>query len=366
MIDEMFGAFVVAALLCWLSIPSIIRLAKQKRLFEPTDARKNHNMPTPTLGGIGIFIGFILSLSLFGKAYVASFDLLGIVAGSILLFFTGVKDDLFPLTPYKKLIAQLLAIAMVIFKGKVMLHGMYGFLGIDTLPTPLLYLLNFLVYVVIINAVNLVDGINGLAGSLALLVCMILGVWFAYYEASHLSIICFSLSGALLSFLYFNFRHNAMVFMGDTGSLIIGLIVSIAVISFIEQAHTQGTYIEGTAPVMGMALLVVPLTDTIRVFFIRLCQRRSPFSGDRNHLHHALLKANFTHIQSSLFLTIYQAIVIWSMLLMPSSYHYLSLYVLLSWAILLNLCVYWLEKKAGKLMNELPASSVKPSKAASE
>lgn len=337
--------FVCAAFAAGGSIPAVIRLAREKGLLDYPDARKAHLTQTPTLGGVGIFIGFILSLTIFSSYDTNGHQLLGIIAGAIFLFFTGTKDDLVPLPPFKKLLAQLFAISLAVFKGNVWLQGMYGLWGIDTLPLPVAYGLTFFVYVVIINAINLVDGINGLAGSLVLASTTFLGVWFAAHDIQYLAVISFSVAGSVAAFLYFNFRTHAQVFMGDTGSLILGFLLSVLCIGFIEHAHQLKSYAPGVAPSIAMSILAIPLIDTVRVFLIRVINKRSPFSGDRNHLHHSLLRAGLNHLQASTFLLLFQLLVMSSMFFLPDSSLHIQLYALVVWGILLHLLTDFLEKR---------------------
>ncbi|NIK74217.1 UDP-N-acetylmuramyl pentapeptide phosphotransferase/UDP-N-acetylglucosamine-1-phosphate transferase [Thermonema lapsum] len=337
--------FVCAAVGAWGSIPKIIKLAQAKGLLDYPDARKAHLSQTPTLGGVGIFIGFILSLTIFSNYATNGHQLLGIIAALIFLFFTGVKDDLMPLPPLKKLAAQVFAIGLAVFKGNVWLHGMYGLWGIGDLPLPIAYALTFFVYITIINAINLVDGVNGLAGTLVLAASLFFGIWYTVYDIQYLAVASFAVAGAVAAFLYFNFRKEALVFMGDTGSLILGFLMAVLSIGFIEHAYQLKIYAPGVAPSIAMAVLSVPLIDTVRVFIIRVINKRSPFSGDRSHLHHVLLRAGFNHIQTSIFLLLFQLMVIASMYLLPNSAVHIQLYTLVAWGLLLNSLIIFLEKR---------------------
>lgn len=354
--------FVCAALGAWVSIPAVIRLAREKGLLDYPDIRKTHFIQTPTLGGVGIFIGFILSFTMFSTYDTNGHQLLGIIAAIIFLFFTGTKDDLVPLPPLKKLLAQLFAICLATFKGNVWLHGLYGLWGIDALPPMLAYTLTFFVYVVIINAVNLIDGINGLAGSLVFIGSLYLGFWFTIHDVQYLAVISFAISGSVLAFLYFNFRTHAQVFMGDTGSLVLGFLLAILCIGFIEHAHQQQVYSPGVAPAMAMAVLAVPLIDTVRVFIIRVMNKRSPFSGDRNHLHHSLLNAGFSHLQASGFLLVFQLLVLSSMSFLPDNAMHIHLYALIFWGIVLHLLLASLEKRHRLLIRQQSAASQQKTK----
>lgn len=175
-------------------------------------------------------------------------------------------------------------------------------MGIHELPEMFSLLLTYLTIIVVINSFNLIDGIDGLAGTLGLMSSMIFGLYFLQINQPAYSILAFSLAGSLAAFLIFNFQP-AKVFMGDTGSLMVGLVNAILVIKFIMVANLPETpYPIIASPAVSVAILAIPLMDTLRVFAIRIFHRRSPFSPDRNHIHHLLLDRGYSHRFISLML----------------------------------------------------------------
>jgi UDP-N-acetylmuramyl pentapeptide phosphotransferase/UDP-N-acetylglucosamine-1-phosphate transferase len=213
----------------------------------------------------------------------------------MVIFFLGIKDDILILSATKKFIGQLVAAGIVIKFGGIQITNMYGFLGMHELSHTTSVLLTLFTIVVITNSFNLIDGVDGLAGCLGLLTSAIFGYYFYKTGLVLYSLMAFSLSGSLVAFLIYNFSP-AKIFMGDTGSLLIGLLNSIFVIKFISIADTPsfGFPLE-SAPAIGFAILIVPLFDTLRVVGIRIINRRSPFSPDRNHIHHFLLDLGLSH-----------------------------------------------------------------------
>ncbi|HEY8388964.1 MAG TPA: MraY family glycosyltransferase [Parasegetibacter sp.] len=277
----------------FLSIPVIIRVAEMKKLFDVPDARKVHVTPIPSLGGLGIFAGFTLAVLLsVPTSALAEFQYF--LAAGFIIFFLGIKDDILVLSPLKKFIGQLLAAFIIVYKGGVQIKSMHGFLGIYEMPEMFSLVFTYLTIIVIINSFNLIDGVDGLAGSLAFMTCALFGLYFLAVDLPNYAILAFSVCGALLAFLIFNF-NPAKIFMGDTGSLLIGLITSILVIKFIDVADTAANYPIKASPAVGFSLMIVPLLDTLRVFSTRMLHRRSPFSPDRNHVHHLLLDWGFGH-----------------------------------------------------------------------
>ncbi len=271
---------------------------------EPREDRKKHATSIPTIGGVIIFSGFIFSSFLWIPVQETSVingldKFMFLMASLILLFFVGVKDDIIGMSPMKKLSAHFMVGFILVVMGGIQLSGFHGLLGIGAvLPDYASILLSIFIYIVVVNSINLIDGIDGLASGVGLIATVAFGLWFAYLGDKHWALVSFSLSGALLGFLVFNF-NPARIFMGDSGSLIIGAVISVLAIQLIESPvnFLPAQYQSITTPVMAMAILAYPLLDTLRVFIIRALKGKSPLSADRNHLHHKLQDAGFGHKQ---------------------------------------------------------------------
>ncbi|MEJ7588774.1 MAG: MraY family glycosyltransferase, partial [Ferruginibacter sp.] len=263
------GAF--AFLITFFAIPIIIQVSREKKLFDEPDERKVHKMVIPTLGGLGIFGGFILALLL--GAPVESGELQYFVAAAIVIFFLGIKDDILVLSAAKKFIGQLVAAGIIIKFGGVQITHMHGFLGVNEIPHIASIIFTLFTVIVIVNSFNLIDGVDGLAGCLGLLSALVFGTYFTYVGQTMYAVMAFSLAGSLIGFLIYNFSP-AKIFMGDTGSLLIGLINSIMVVKFINIAGNEtAEFPLAAAPALGMAILIVPLLDTLRVFGLRILDR---------------------------------------------------------------------------------------------
>lgn len=278
----------------FFAIPVIIRVAEKKRLFDVPDERKIHQAPIPSLGGLGIFAGFILATLLtinFNEAGKIQYFL----AAAVVIFFLGLKDDIIVLSPIKKFIGQLMATFLIVYAGGIQISSMQGFFGIHALPEVISLLLTYFTVLVIINSFNLIDGVDGLAAGLGIMTSLILGSYFFMAGNLPFAILGFSLAGCTASFLIYNFQP-AKIFMGDTGSMLIGLVNAVLVIEFISTARTPESQLPlQSAPALGFAMVMIPLLDTLRMFAIRTFQRRSPFSADRNHIHHLLLDKGLCH-----------------------------------------------------------------------
>ena len=298
-------SFLTSLLVVIFGIPSVITVAKQKGLFDKPDHRKLHVNKVPRLGGLAIIAGFSIAVSIWGIPTEIASRLQYLQAALIILFFSGLKDDIVPLTPMKKLMSQLFATALVVVGEDIRITSFYGLFGVTELNIWVSYILSVFTIVVITNAFNLIDGIDGLAGGLGFIISITFGLWFNFIDQVGWSIISFSLAGALIGFLVFNF-NPAKIFMGDAGSLCTGFLLAIMAVQFIEfnRPEVQNYYKITTAPVIAIAILVIPLFDTLRVFTIRLLKKKSPFSADRNHLHHILLNTGLGHKEVSLVLYI--------------------------------------------------------------
>lgn len=293
--------FLTAFVIVFVSAPALIRVARLKGLVDyPDDERKLHKRLIPTIGGVNIFAGTMIAYLLWYPFFEVG-DFKYIAAAMMILFFIGIKDDLVGTSPVKKLVGHIAVAFILVIIAGIKITNMYGIFGIDEIPDWASILLSLFTYTVVVNAFNLIDGADGLAAGVGFISCTAFGIWFFLADATDNSILAFSLAGALLGFLMFNFEP-ARVFMGDSGSLTIGLIVSVLSIKLIEYPTqtipSNMVYI--SKPLFAMAAISYPLIDTLRVFILRTMKGNSPFSADRNHLHHKLIDLGLNHTKTVL------------------------------------------------------------------
>jgi UDP-GlcNAc:undecaprenyl-phosphate/decaprenyl-phosphate GlcNAc-1-phosphate transferase len=294
-------SFTLAFSIVIIVVPPILRVAHAKKLFDSFNDRKIHTQIVPPLGGIAIFIGFILSTIISTDGY--SFDSLKyIIASVILMFFIGLKDDLIDISARKKFVIQVFAAVLLTSLGNFHISNLHGFLGFYQINYAVGTVLTLFVMIAIINAFNLIDGIDGLASGLGMLATFVFGTWFFLSGHIRFSIMAFALTGSLAGFFLYNvFGKKNKLFMGDTGSLIVGLIVAALVIKFNEFNVVKTVpYAIGAAPAVSFAIVIIPLIDTLRVMTIRIISGRSPFSADNNHIHHRLLEFVPHHLSVTL------------------------------------------------------------------
>ena len=307
------AAFVLSMLLCISAIPRIIYISKKKKIFDVPDSdRKFHTEIIPNLGGIAIFLGFSVVASLFVNP--SDFPKWNyIIAALLILFITGIKDDLINVNPYKKFIAQIAASAIIAGLADFRLDNLYGLLGVYELPYWASLLITIVGCTFISNAFNLLDGVDGLAGTIAVICSLFLGIAFAFNNSYSPAIISFTLMGSIIGFLRFNYSP-ARIFMGDSGSLVIGFIIALLSIILTDHIPVLQNNLLFHSPkavlLVALSILFVPVFDTFRVFISRILKGKSPFSADRNHLHHYLLDLGFSHTQTVLILAFSSLIII--------------------------------------------------------
>lgn len=360
-LQQLVLAFLSAIFLVLVATPSLIKVAKLKHLVdEPGDNRKLHRMSIPTIGGIMIFAGTIISYCLWFPSEYASqmgrhYNVLGalqdfkyLVACMFILFFLGLKDDIIGVSPMKKLMVHIAVASVLVFMADIRITKFWGLFNIENeLPYWFSVTFSFFTYIVIVNAINLIDGVDGLAAGVGLIASLTFGYWFHKNMDLPLALLAISLGGALLGFLFFNF-HPAKLFMGDSGSLIIGVVFFVLAVKMIEfPMHTLPASMNTVSkPVLAMAILSYPLIDTLRVFILRTVRGRSPFSADKNHIHHKLLSLGLSHVQVSLLLYAFTVVVIGVTFLTPAHTPNKSFLIVGALAVLLSQSVYFVKKKS--------------------
>lgn len=296
-----FLAVVTAFLVGFLLTPIIIMILKKMQLMDTPGGRKIHNGFIPSMGGIGFVTATFLSvLSWLDSSNIVEIRFL--LAAFGLMFFVGLRDDMVNMSALQKLAGQFIAAYLVVVMADIRLTGLYGFFGIYELPLYVSYFISIFTILALTNSFNLIDGLDGLAGSISLVTFMFLGWWFLEAGLESYATFAFILVGAVASFLVFNW-HPAKIFMGDTGSLSLGFALAVLTILFIDRNGTMQDF-EGwkfNAPIAtGIALLIIPIYDTTRIFIKRIMKGKSPMAPDKSHVHHFLLRMGMRHDEVTL------------------------------------------------------------------
>jgi UDP-N-acetylmuramyl pentapeptide phosphotransferase/UDP-N-acetylglucosamine-1-phosphate transferase len=299
----MIMGFLMAFCMTWFIIPSVVKISRLKNLTDTPNGRTSHVKATPTLGGIAVFVALVLSTVIFAGTYF-KFELKYIISGLIVVFFIGIKDDILIIDPLKKLAGQIFAVILIAVFAGIRITSLYGLFHIGQLPYVASILLTVFVFIVIINGFNLIDGIDGLASGIGILTSSVFGIWFWINGHMACTILSFSFVGTLAAFFYFNvYGKTNKIFLGDTGSMIIGFVMGVLACRFLQlELVSQGSATIPSAPTVVCGILIVPLFDSLRVFILRIKQGKSPFKADRQHIHHRLLQLGCTHLQATLIL----------------------------------------------------------------
>lgn len=303
--ENMFRVIIsglVALLVTWQAIPVIRNICEERNLSDSPIKRSSHKHPVPTFGGVGIFAGTLIGYMIWNfmdEGYLMH----KVFACSVILFFLGIKDDIYGLSAVKKFFSQIMAAMLVVVGSDLRISSFFGIFGIHELPYIISVLFSIFLIVALINSFNLIDGIDGLSGGVAMIASGGFALWFMLNGYWSLACLGFSLAASLFAFLRFNFSKTSKIFMGDTGSLVVGFWVAVMALKFVElnvSITTENVY--QNAPVIAIALLSVPIFDTLRVFSIRILRGRSPFSADRSHVHHLMVDLGLLHTVASFIL----------------------------------------------------------------
>lgn len=305
------AAAVTSFIICFLIIPVIIKYSLEKNLVDIPGRRKIHKKITPSMGGIAIFIGFVVSALIWMEISQWK-EMRFILIALFIVFFIGVRDDLVPLRPFMKLLGQVMAAAVLITLFDLRLKSFYGLLGIYDIPLIVSYAITLFTIIVITNSFNLIDGLDGLAGTIAGISLLAFGISFYLAGDIVFAVLSFSMLGAVIAFLFFNWEPSE-IFMGDTGALVIGMMLAICAIHFIDlqynlpinNPHKFKAAISG-----AVCFIIIPLADTLRIFILRIIRKQSPFTPDKSHIHHNLMRLGFSHGRSTLILGTTQAIIV--------------------------------------------------------
>jgi len=337
-----------------ITTPPIVRVAKAKNIFDVSNKRKVHTKSVPTLGGISIFIALTLTPEILSAEYADPYHTT-MYAAMIILFFVGIKDDIIFIATRTKLVIQLITALMLVTLGHYSIVNFQGMLGLYQLPAIAGQAFTLLFIVLCINAYNFIDGIDGLASSLGIITSLFFGIWFFINGNFLPCLIAVTLTGSLLGFLYFNlFSKKYSIFMGDTGSTLLGLMIALQVIWFLNLNDVQSLSYSLSTPPVALAVIAIPLLDTLRVLVLRISNGHSPLYPDQKHVHHSMLYFFQRHVHSTLIILGMNVLIIACAMLMSYTtlninYQFLIILLMgLAATIIPGLRVSFLEKKHGR------------------
>jgi len=287
-------SFFTAFFITYVAIPKVIFFSKKLRLFDSAGKRASHEGRIPVFGGIAIFAGILFSLLFWAEIENIQF----ILVSFLIVFFVGIIDDLLSLSIIRKIIGQIISILILIYLGDLQLNNMHGVLGIHEMPNWISTLFTIFVVIVITNGFNLIDGVDGLAAGIGVIASFVFGL------------LALLMNQADMAIIEYNY-HPARIFMGDTGSLVVGMTLSILAINLIKHGLVTETFhLPNKGPLLAIVILAIPLFDSLRVFIARVIKGKHPLYPGREHIHHALLKLGIGHLHTSLILCAFAIILI--------------------------------------------------------
>ena len=297
----LISAFLAFAATCWIR-PYILRVAKKKSIVDNPDARKLQRVPVPVLGGLTVVFGIVsglMTFSLFGDMGV----LFPVMAAIIIILIVGIIDDMISLSPKVRFLVEIMLVLYLIFSTGCQLDNFHGLWGLQVIPSYIAIPLTLFASVGIINAINLIDGVDGYSSGYSIVSCILFGVMF--YTLDNLSLVAFAviIAASLLSFFFHNvFGKRSKMYIGDAGTLSLGIIFSVFVMFTLSPTHCTVTNLPsnfGFVPFV-LAVLSIPVFDTLRVMSVRIKRGKSPFSPDKTHLHHLFIELGYSHIGTTL------------------------------------------------------------------
>jgi UDP-N-acetylmuramyl pentapeptide phosphotransferase/UDP-N-acetylglucosamine-1-phosphate transferase len=315
--------FAISAVIGFIIVPRIVIISRRKGLFDFVNERKVHSQQIPRLGGVSFLPALLFSVSfVMGIRYLIGIEVADNVSHNVLvetlfllcclvvLFFIGLADDLISVSFRYKLLSQVLVAVLMIISG-VYVNNMHGFLGMHKIPSWFGYILTVILVCFVINAINLIDGVDGLASGLSSIALVSLGVWFLEQHLFVYSMLAFAMLGVIIPFFVFNvYGRKYKIFMGDTGSLLIGYLIAFLSAKLCMISVSGPVFDFRGAPIFIFAILFIPLFDAARVFIERMRAGKSPFHPDKTHIHHKFLALGFSHRQTMVSIILVEMLVI--------------------------------------------------------
>jgi UDP-N-acetylmuramyl pentapeptide phosphotransferase/UDP-N-acetylglucosamine-1-phosphate transferase len=299
----LLAACVTAFLISFIVTPVVIKYSLAKNMGDVPGGRKIHKKITPSLGGIAIFLGFSIAFVIwleFDQWAVTRY----VLASLFIVFLLGVRDDIVPLRALHKLYGQIVAV-IILMGSSIQINSLHGLLGIYELPLVVSFIVTVFTVIVITNSFNLIDGLDGLAGSISFVALTSFGIWFYMVDDHVFSLLCFAMVGGILAFLVFNWEPSE-IFMGDTGAMVIGMLLAVLTVHFMNlNASLPINHPVKFTPTIAAAVcfIIIPLSDTLRIIILRILKGQSPFTPDKSHIHHAIMRLGMTHSKTTIILT---------------------------------------------------------------
>lgn len=293
--------FTALLLVGWIH-PRLVKIALLKNIVDNPDARKLQRTPVPVLGGVAVFFGVVIAIGCMSSVVDCS-GLPVLIMAMMAMLYTGTMDDILSLSPGLRFVIEIVVVLLLIFVGGYCIDDFHGLWNIGRFSYWYAVPLTVVAAVGIINAINLVDGVNGLSSGYCIMACLIFGTLFFLAGEAPMTILAAVSVGALIPFFLHNvFGKTSKMFIGDGGTLVMGVVMSVFVIAILQNGSRVAAYVNpnvGLVP-FTLAVLSVPVFDTLRVMSTRILKGTSPFRPDKTHLHHMFIDLGCSHVATTL------------------------------------------------------------------
>lgn len=293
--------FTALLLVGWIH-PRLVKIALLKNIVDNPDARKLQRTPVPVLGGVAVFFGVVIAIGCMSSVVDCS-GLPVVIMAMMAMLYTGTMDDILSLSPGLRFVIEIVVVLLLIFVGGYCIDDFHGLWNIGRFSYWCAVPLTVVAAVGIINAINLVDGVNGLSSGYCIMACLIFGTLFFLAGEAPMTILAAVSVGALIPFFLHNvFGKTSKMFIGDGGTLVMGVVMSVFVIAILQNGSRVAAYVNpnvGLVP-FTLAVLSVPVFDTLRVMSTRILKGTSLFRPDKTHLHHMFIDLGCSHVATTL------------------------------------------------------------------
>lgn len=343
-IYHLFIPFIVAFCATLWIHPKILRIAILKNLVDNPDARKLQRNPVPVMGGLAVFFGIVAGLC---SSQIAFFSpgVFVLMAAMTIMLYTGTIDDILDLTPRTRFIIEIVVVAFIMLVNNSGINHFWGLWGINFIPVWIAAPLTIFAAVGIINAINLIDGVNGLSSGFCFMASAMFAIMLYISGNTHMTILAVTAAGAIIPFFLHNvFGNTTKMFIGDGGTLVIGTMMSMFVVSTLKGTSLSASLAKdgmGLIP-FTLAVLAVPVFDTLRVMSMRILRKQSPFHPDKTHLHHLFIELGFSHIGTTVSILTLNFLIIlaWFASYKMGASIDVQLYIVLTLSILITFVFY--------------------------
>ena len=329
--------------------PKILKIAILKNIVDNPDARKLQRNPVPVMGGIAVFFGIAIGLCS-SQAMFNSANTFMLISAMLIMLYIGTIDDIINLSPRTRFLIEIMVISWLMYASKSSINCFWGLWGISTIPQWLSYALTIFAAVGIINAINLIDGVNGLSSGFCFMASVLFAIFFYITGNQTMTTLALSAAGAIIPFFLHNvFGQSSRMFIGDGGTLVIGTMMAMFVMNILgvnsgcSLLAAKGV---GLIP-FTLAVLSIPVFDTLRVMSTRILNKKSPFSPDKTHLHHMFIDLGFSHIGTTISILTLNFLIVaaWFVSYKLGASVNLQLYIVVICSILVTFIFYWFAKR---------------------